>query len=156
MVQSRNQRAWLSRLRCSAHHLEIEKGRWTKTPIEERLCKMCDNSKIGDEYHLTMECKTFRTKRACFVGKMESISPGFKSLSKKDQFKTLLCPTKSAAAKVTNQFLRILFLARDNITNGYNIVDYPTLPVDQCNCEIQSDVEDEWDSFTSILDESVT
>ena len=105
-----------------------------------------------------MECKTFSTKRACFLGKMESISPGYKLLSKKDQFKTLLCPTKSAAAKVTNQFLRILFLARDNITNGSNIVDYPTLPVNQCNCEmeIQSDVEDEWESFTSILDESVT
>ena len=69
LVQSRNQRAWLSRLRCSAHHLEIETGRWSKTPIEERLCKMCDSNKIGDEYHLTMECKTFSTKRACFLGR---------------------------------------------------------------------------------------
>ena len=58
LVQSRNQRAWLSRLRCSAHHLEIETGRWAKTPVNERFCKICDSSKIGDEFHLTMKCKT--------------------------------------------------------------------------------------------------
>ena len=105
-----------------------------------------------------MECKTFDTKRACFIGKMESIIPGFKSLSTESQFKTLLCPTKTAAVKVTNQYIRILFLARDNIINGTESPSYPTLPVNQCNCnmEVPSDIEDEWESFTSILDESIT
>ena len=158
LVQSRNQRAWLSRLRCSAHHLEIETGRWAKTPVNERFCKICDSRKIGDEFHLTMECKTFDTKRACFIGRMDSIIPGFKSLTKECQFKTLLCPTKSAAVKVTNQYLRILFLARDNIINEIDTPNYATMPVNQCNCffEVPSDVEDEWESFTSILDESIT
>jgi hypothetical protein len=160
LFQSRNQRAWLSRLRCSAHHLEIETGRWAKTPISQRFCKICNSGKIGDEYHLTMECKIFDIKRACFIGKMESIIPGFQSLTKESQFKTLLCPTKSAAVKVTNQFLRILFLARDKLLNGADIstLSYPTMPVSQCNCnfEVPSDVENEWESFESILDDSIT
>ena len=159
LVQSRNQRAWLSRLRVSAHHLEIERGRWTRTPLNERCCKLCDSGKIGDEFHFTMECKTFDVKRACFVGKMDSILPGFKTMSKEFQFKTLLCPTKSAAVKVTNQFLRILFLARDKLLDGADIatLTYPTMPVNQCNCNYElSDVENEWENFDSSLDESIT
>ena len=81
LVQSRNQRAWLSPFRCSAHRLEIEQGRWTRTPLNERYCKICTSGKIGDEFHFVMECKTFDVKRACFVGKMESVIPGLKKLS---------------------------------------------------------------------------
>ena len=145
IVQSRNQRAWISRLRCSAHHLEIEQGRWARTPVRERYCKLCDCGEIGDEFHFTMKCKVFELKRACFLGKMESIIPGFKLLSKEYQFKTLLCPTTPAAAKVTNQYLRILFLARDKLLDGSDIstLTYPTMPVNQCNCNLDelSDVE---------------
>ena len=62
------------------------------------------------------------------------------------------------AAKVTNQYLRILFLARDNIINSIDTPNYATMPVSQCNCnfDVPSDIEDEWESFTSILDESIT
>ena len=111
-----------------------------------------------------MVCKMFDVKRACFLGKMESILPGFRSLSMENKFKTILCPTKSAAIKVTNQFLRIIFLARDKLLDGSDIstLTYPTLPVhansNNCNCNYDwpSDVEDEWDSFDSVLNESIT
>ena len=160
LVQSRNQRAWLSRLRSSAHHLEIEQGRWNKTPISERFCKLCKSGKIGDEFHAVMDCEIFNIKRACFIGKMNSILPGFNLLSTENQFKTILCPTKPAAVKVINQFLRILFLARDKLLEGSDItmLSYPTLPVNQCHCnfDLPPDVEDEWERFDSILDESIT
>ena len=150
----------MSRLRCSAHHLEIEQGRWSKTPISERVCKICNSGDIGNEFHAVMNCKVFAIKRACFIGKMESILPGFKSLSKENQFKTILCPTKPAAVKITNQFLRILFLARDKLLDGTDItmLSYPTLPVNpcQCNFDLLSDVEDEWERFDSVLDDSIT
>ena len=72
-----------------SHVRSFEKGRWNKTPIENRVCKFCDSGEIGDEFHFAMICKTFDTKRNCFIGKMESIKPGFKSLSSQDQFKTI-------------------------------------------------------------------
>ena len=91
---------------------------------------------------------------------MNSILPGFNNLSKENQFKTILCPTKPAAAKVTNQYLRIIFLARDKLLDGTNIemLSYPTLPVNECQCnfDLLSDVEDEWETFESVLDESIT
>ena len=53
LVQSRNQRSFLSRLRCSAHHLEIEKMRYVTPPIPPsmRTCKFCCSGAIGDEEH---------------------------------------------------------------------------------------------------------
>jgi hypothetical protein len=67
LVQSRNQRAWLSRLRCYAHHLKIEQGRWKKIPVNERICKVCNTDEVGDEYHAVMKCKIFDIKRACYL-----------------------------------------------------------------------------------------
>ena len=153
LVHSRNQRSWLTRLRCSAHNLEIELGRWNNTPLVDRACKICETGEIGDEFHFAMVCPVFSVKRACFVGKMDSVLPGFKLLTNQDKFRTMLCPTVSAACKVTNQFFRIMFLAREKLSEGHDIADltYPTLPVpnyaDYTFSEL-SDV-DEWDSYCS-------
>ena len=157
LVQSRNQRSWLSRLRCSAHHLEIEQGRWKKVPVAARCCTVCQSGDIGDEYHFAMQCPVFNIKRACYIGKMNSILPGFILLSSDDQFKTMLCPTVSAACKITNQFFRIMFLARDKLAQGADMSDltYPTLPVINAtndSFEAMSDVDDEWDQFNSDLE----
>ena len=66
----------------------------------------------------------------------------------------MLCPTVPAACKVTNQFIRILFLARDKLAEGVNMAElsYPTLPVpSQLNdsMDLLSDVGDEWDNYSS-------
>ena len=162
LVQSRNQRAWLTRLRCSAHHLEIEKGRWLKIPINDRICKFCNSDELGDEFHFVMKCSTFSIKRACFIGRLNSILPGFSALSSNDQFKMIMCPTKPAAIKVINQYFRIMFLARDKLSDGQDISDlsYPTLPVNLAvysnNFEMLSDVEDEWDIFDESINSSFT
>jgi hypothetical protein len=104
--------------------------------------------------------KLFNINQACFVGKIKSILPGFKNLSEENQFKTILCLTKPAAAKVANQYLPIIFLAGANLLDGSNIdmLSYPTLPVNQCQCnfDLLSDVEDEWENLDSVLDESIT
>ena len=90
---------------------------------------------------------------------MSSILPGFNLLSCEDQFKTMLCPSVSAACKVTNQFLRIMFVARDKLAEGVNMSEltYPTLPVPYLNesFDTMSDVGDEWDQFMSDLDTSL-
>ena len=104
LVQSRNKRAWLSRLRCSGHHLEIEQGWWNKTPIAERFCKICNSGEIGDEYHAVMICKTFNVIRACFLGKMNSILPGFNNLSKE---------------KITEEYDDYIYNNRDSLEKNF-------------------------------------
>ena len=79
-----------------------------------------------------MRCSIFDVKRACFLGKMGSLIPYFKSMSSiSDQLKTILCPTSAAASKIVNKFTRIMFLARDNLAEGFNLdeLSYPTLPL---------------------------
>jgi len=41
-----------TRFRISAHTLNIERGRYTRTPLEERLCIKCSENIVEDEYHL--------------------------------------------------------------------------------------------------------
>ena len=49
-----NHRSDLTKLRCSAHKLNIEKGRYKKpiVPVEERICTKCNKGEIEDEFHL--------------------------------------------------------------------------------------------------------
>ena len=60
-----NNKSTLTKLRVSAHQLQIETGRYKKydkvsktcinTPREERTCSSCMN-KIEDQYHSLFEC----------------------------------------------------------------------------------------------------
>ena len=47
-VTNRNQRAWLARIRTSAHCLEIERGRYYNIPIKDRLCVYCCDGEQPD------------------------------------------------------------------------------------------------------------
>ena len=52
-VPNRNQRAWLSRFRTSAHNFRVESGRHTSpvTPLSKRVCVYCDSGDIDTELH---------------------------------------------------------------------------------------------------------
>lgn len=47
---------YLTKLRLSSHKLPIETGRYNNTPRELRVCDMCSDNVLGDEYHLILEC----------------------------------------------------------------------------------------------------
>ena len=46
----------ITKLRISSHNLPIEQGRYNRIPHNERICKLCNKSKIGDEKHYIMDC----------------------------------------------------------------------------------------------------
>ena len=124
MVKNRNQRAWLSRLQISSHHLGIETGRWAKPsplPINERLCKYCSDNCVDNETHFLLGCATFSNKTRCFEGKLSAIIPGYNSLNVSDKISTILCPTSAIATKLVNKYVNILFKARKCIDSGDHI-----------------------------------
>ena len=41
------------KIRISNSNLNIEKGRYSNTPAEDRICKLC-NSGVEDEFHFTI------------------------------------------------------------------------------------------------------
>ena len=64
LVKNRNQRSSLSMIQISAHHLEIERGRWVGVPNNQRYCKYCKfcgstNKLVDDEKHFMLSCPLF-------------------------------------------------------------------------------------------------
>ena len=54
-----NYRKLITKIRCSDHQLEIEKGRHRKIPREERICRLCTDNEIETEEHFLNKCKFF-------------------------------------------------------------------------------------------------
>ena len=109
-VVNRNQRCALTRLRVSAHRLEMELGRYSKppTPVNQRFCKYClsEPRSVDTEFHFLFQCTTFNLKRQCFLGKLSSLGiiiqetwPDNVKLAK------VLCPTSTQAAKTVNKYI---------------------------------------------------
>ena len=61
------QRRHISKLRCSDHTLEIEKGRHVKgktpTPRNERICTICNNGQVEDEEHFLLKYDVYNSFR---------------------------------------------------------------------------------------------
>ena len=53
---SRHKRSLLAQLRLGILPLEIEVGRFRNIPVENRLCKCCDNNVVENEFHFVCEC----------------------------------------------------------------------------------------------------
>ena len=119
-VKNRNQRAWLSRYRTSAHNLRVETGRYTSpvTPLNLRVCVYCTSGECDTETHAILCCDTFKIKRQCFFGRMSALSPDFLSISTEAQLKTLLCPANTEIAKCVSKYLGIISLTRKEIDLG--------------------------------------
>ena len=62
-------RKYMTKIRLSNHKIPIEKGRWSNTPRNERICPHCPNTTLGDEFHYIFECKIFKTAREKFIDK---------------------------------------------------------------------------------------
>ena len=77
LVQNRNQRSNLTRVRTSAHSLEVEVLRYKVPPVPycERYCRYCTMQVPGDETHFLMFCDNFRNQRQCFIGKLKALNP---------------------------------------------------------------------------------
>ena len=83
-------RVALSRLRCSSHILEVERGRHTrpKTPFENRLCPICNIPE--DEVHFITQCNLYKCDRKEMLDKIERKYPSTLTLKDIDLFKFLL------------------------------------------------------------------
>jgi hypothetical protein len=71
-IKDHKLRRTLSRLRLSSHDLCIETGRYTKpkTPVENRICTLCNVGIIEDEYHFIMECERYSNERAALFDRL--------------------------------------------------------------------------------------
>ena len=133
-----NDRQSLTRLRISAHHLEIEKGRHKNVARENRICTWCKlcmgQDVIENENHLLNECDLYEANRKVTLQKLSSsfltsshstytsTHPHFTTSSHSDNIITLLPPhdhledTKNAHFYQTlARFITICFKRRKQL-----------------------------------------
>ena len=60
---SRSKRSFLAQLRFCILPIHIETGRFTRKPIEERICTICQFEEVEDEEHFLLTCNKYRTAR---------------------------------------------------------------------------------------------
>ena len=86
-IQKRKVRSTITKIRLSDHCLAIEKGRHSKPKTEKhhRICRLCNENKIEDEIHFTMQCKTFTTERKSFNSNLIEICPNYKNIPTDEQ-----------------------------------------------------------------------
>ena len=50
-----------------------------------RICRLCNENKIEDEIHFTMQCKTFTAERESFNSNLIEICPNYKNIPTDEQ-----------------------------------------------------------------------
>ena len=114
VINDFKRRQSLSKLRLSAHNLEIEAGRFGKhrIPRSERYCKYClskGKHVLGDELHFVMICPQFQKKRENLEDNVAKLYPNIKYLSVSNKFTWLLSQEDKDCLNWTATFLSKCF-----------------------------------------------
>ena len=70
-------RKLISKIRCSDHHLEIERGRHFKIDQNKRICTNCALGVVEDEKHFLLECTTYQSVREKYHMQADNIHDFF-------------------------------------------------------------------------------
>ena len=57
----------LCKFRCGNTHIASIHGRYQNIPFHDRICNICTDGKIGDEFHYIFECPAFTTERNTYL-----------------------------------------------------------------------------------------
>ena len=88
---SKAKRSILCQLRCGVLPLALETGRYTNTPVDQRLCRLCNLNQIEDESHFVCQCTLIKTMRTELYLHISSIYPtNFILLTPNEQPKVLM------------------------------------------------------------------
>ena len=108
-VTENKYRVSMAAFRLSAHKLEIERLRYSKShiPRNERFCSLCaDNNRIyvGDEFHAAMICHTFTNQRHALFKLFAQYCKNFARLKPWEKFLYILS-NEGPLATATSKFL---------------------------------------------------
>ena len=99
ILPDRRQRKALTAFRISAHHLKIERGRYSEQRLADRLCNICNV--LEDEIHFFCDCSKYTDLR----NKMFQNVANHSFESKKEQFIKLMTSTDNTILKPIGLFV---------------------------------------------------
>ena len=87
---SRRQRSLMAQFRIGILPLHVETGRFRGTPLEQRICFMCNDNEIETEQHFLLECNMYQELRTILYDEVCSQNQEFINLDNEDKFKCLI------------------------------------------------------------------
>ena len=111
---TKKQRYMLSKFRISSHDLNIERGRYQKLQVKDRICQLCFN-KIEDEIHFLLDCPSLEQTRSPIIHEIASLYPNFHSLTQENKFIWLLINEDDVILCRLLKLVELLFCKRKTI-----------------------------------------
>ncbi len=87
---NRKHRSYLAQYRCRILPLEMETSKCQNKPVEERICKVCENGEVENEFHFIFSCTLYNNIRATFLQNIGNIIPNITELNEVCQIKTFM------------------------------------------------------------------
>ena len=108
----------VTKLRISVHKLTVETGRYNNTPYNDRICKLCNLNKVGDERHFLMSCTNikFINLRTKFIENLFKINSPFRQFLAKDCLHIINMKDESIMRLVAKYCFEVL-TAFDSLSN---------------------------------------
>jgi hypothetical protein len=98
----------LSLLRCCSHNLQVEMGRHTGIEYQHRLCVMCNQRDVEDEYNFTLVCPFYHSLRKCYIPHKFIINPN------KPKFTVLMSTSNTSIITALAAYVYHAFKLRNN------------------------------------------
>jgi len=92
----------LLKFRTSNHYLPVETGRWNNISFEDRICTLCHESEIGDEFHYLFTCHFFSNSRTQFL------HPYYYTRPNTYKFKELMQNKRISTLKNLAKFIKVI------------------------------------------------
>ena len=115
-----HKRKSITKLRISAHRLEIELGRYQiknkrKIEAKERLCQICQTNEVEDEKHLLLSCPKYDSHRKIMLKKLFDIFPDLSTLNKDELFHFIMKCDDCEVFNLMDHLLTKIIEIRGNI-----------------------------------------
>ena len=102
--------------RTGNHRLPIETGRWNGIDLGNRLCNICTDVEIGDEFHYIPQCKSLANERKLYLN--QYFSRRINTLTFGELFQNKNKPKLTKLCK----FIRVLLVSHISVSSKWNDV----------------------------------
>ena len=114
LAMGKKHRSAYAKFRCGVAPLNIELGRYRQSPVEQRLCPMCDTNNVEDESHVLLVCPLYNDIRNSLYDAIVLKHPDFNELNNDDKIILILssedCIKDTAKACADILFRRRCFM----------------------------------------------
>ena len=111
---TRQQRSHIAKFRLGVLALNVEVGRYTKIPRENRLCVMCNMGHVENEIHVPFDCPMYQVMRESLFEKAIRHVVNFNEVDIYEKIK-LLTPQQSLIRHVARFLIDIMHLRQQKL-----------------------------------------